>query len=68
MVFPMSAKGQYATGQGTLVVEKLSLEQTRAREEHFAEETGRELDPATITQGSTVLCIQGTGAIIGTKI
>jgi len=68
MVFPMSAKGQYATGQGTLVVEELSLEQTRAREEHFAQETGSEFDPATITEGSTVLRIQGTGAIIGTKI
>ena len=64
MVFPMTAKGKRAVAQGKIVAKKLSLEDTRAREEHFAKESGREFDPASITEGKTVFRIQGTGAVI----
>lgn len=64
MVFPMSAKGKRAVAQGKIVAEKLSLEDTRAREEHYAKESGREFDPKSITEGKTVFRIEGTGAVI----
>jgi hypothetical protein len=64
MVFPMSAKGKSAVAQGKIVAQKLSLEETRAMEEHYATESGREFDPQSITEGKTVFRIEGTGAII----
>ncbi len=64
MVFPMSAKGKSAVAQGKIVAQKLSLEDTRAMEEHYAKESGREFDPKSITEGKTVFRIEGTGAII----
>lgn len=64
MVFPMSAKGKSAVAQGKIVAQKLSLEDTRAMEEHYAKESGREFDPETITEGKTVFRIEGTGAVI----
>lgn len=64
MVFPMSAKGKSAVAQGKIVTQTLSLEDTRAMEEHYAKESGREFDPATITEGKTVFRIDGTGAVI----
>jgi hypothetical protein len=64
MVFPMTSKGKKAVAQGKVVAQKLSLEDTRAMEEHYATESGRKFDPATITEGRTVFRIQGTGAVI----
>jgi len=64
MVFPMSAKGKSAVAQGKVVAQKLSLEETRELEAHYAEEAGREFDPQSITEGKTVFRIQGTGAVI----
>ncbi len=64
MVFPMSAKGKTAVAQGKIVTETLSLEETRAMEEHYASESGRKFDPASITEGRTVFRIEGTGAVI----
>lgn len=64
MVFPMSAKGKSAVAQGKIVTQTLSLEETRAMEEHYAKESGREFDPSTITAGKTVFRIDGTGAVI----
>jgi hypothetical protein len=68
MVFPVELKGDYAVAQGTVVAEELSLEETRARQEHFAEEAGKSFDPESITEGMTVFRIQGTGAVIGEKM
>ena len=64
MVFPMSAKGKQAVAQGKVVAQKLSIEEARALEKHYAEEAGREFDPESITEGRTVFRIQGTGAVI----
>jgi hypothetical protein len=64
MVFPMTAKGKNATAQGKIVAQKLSLEETRAMEEHYATESGREFDPESIKEGKTVFRIEGTGAVI----
>ncbi len=64
MVFPMSAKGKSAVAQGKIVAQKLSLEDTRAMEEHYAKESGRKFDPSSIREGKTVFRIEGTGAII----
>jgi hypothetical protein len=64
MVFPLTAKGKQAVAQGKIVAQKLSLEDTRAMEEHYATESGREFDPETITEGKTVFRIEGTGAVI----
>jgi hypothetical protein len=64
MVFPMTAKGKKAVAQGKVVAQKLSLEETRAMEEHYATESGREFDPETIKEGKTVFRIDGTGAVI----
>lgn len=64
MVFPMSAKGKSAVAQGKVIAQKLSLEDTRAMEAHYAKESGREFDPESITEGKTVFRIAGTGAII----
>jgi hypothetical protein len=64
MVFPMTAKGKQAVAQGKVVAQKMTLEETRAMEEHYATESGREFDPETIKEGKTVFRIQGTGAVI----
>jgi hypothetical protein len=64
MVFPMSAKGKTAMAQGKIVAQKLSLEETRAMEKHYAEEAGRPFDPESIKEGKTVFRIEGTGAKI----
>jgi hypothetical protein len=64
MVFPMTAKGKQAVAQGKIVAQKLSLEETRAMEEHYATESGRKFDPETIKEGKTVFRIEGTGAVI----
>ncbi len=64
MVFPMSSKGKTAVAQGKIVTQKLSLEETRAMEGHYASESGREFDPESITEGKTVFRIEGTGAVI----
>ncbi|MCP4447045.1 MAG: DUF4920 domain-containing protein [Myxococcales bacterium] len=64
MVFPMTAKGKSAVAQGKIIAQKLSLEDTRAMEGHYAKESGRDFDPASITEGKTVFRIEGTGAVI----
>lgn len=68
MVFPMESKGEYAVAQGTVVVDELSLEETRARLQHHAEEMGEEFDPASVTEGEMMFRIQGTGAVIGERM
>jgi len=64
MVFPMTAKGQYAVAEGIVKVQQLSLEETREFAAHEAEEQGKELDPNSITEPKTVVRIDGTGAML----
>jgi len=67
MVFPMTAKGRYAIAEGKLVVQQLTLEETRAHAAHEAEEQGKEFDPNTITEPTMVVRLDGTGAVIREK-
>lgn len=64
MVFPPSAKGKKAIAEGTVSVRTMTLEQTRAFEEHMAKDAGKELDPETITEPMTVVQLTGHGAVI----
>jgi cytochrome c-type biogenesis protein CcmE len=65
MVFPVDAKGKRAVAEGKLVTKVLTVEEARAQAEYFAKESGKEFDPASITEGSVSFQIQGTGAVIG---
>lgn len=68
MVFPVDAKGKYAVAQGEISLNSLTLEQTRAYEEEQAKEHGKAFDPATVTTPTTIVRIDGTGALIRDKI
>ena len=67
MVFPMTEKGKYAVAEGTIALQELSVEDARAYAAHKAEEKGEEFDPNTITEPTTVVRLDGTGAIIRDK-
>ena len=62
MVFPMSARGQHAVVDGTAHKVVLTLEQTRERRQHEAEEAGRPFDPASVTAPAVSVRIDGVGA------
>lgn len=64
MTFPMEAKGQYAVAEGVVAVRELTLEETRKRAEYEAKEYGKPYDPASITKPTSVVRIDGTGAMI----
>ncbi len=64
IVFPMSAKGRDATAQGVAEKRALTLEQTRARHQHEAEEQGKPFDPASVTEPATIVVLRGTGAVV----
>jgi len=61
----MSAKGKQAVAQGRVVTQTLSVDEVRALEAHFAEESGQDFDPESVQEGRTVFRIEGTGAVIG---
>jgi len=64
IVFPMAAKGHLGLVEGT--VEKLEI--TKAQRiknmKHQAEESGREFDPASVTEGKVIYRLRGLGAQI----
>ena len=62
MVFPMSAKGQWAVADGTVRRTELSLDQTRARLAEEAKEAGRPFDPASVTEPKVSVRLDGIGA------
>ncbi|MCE9635248.1 MAG: DUF4920 domain-containing protein [Planctomycetes bacterium] len=64
MVFPMSARGQHALADGTAHKVVLTLEQTRERLKHEAEEAGRPFDPATVTAAAVTVRLDGIGATL----
>ena len=64
MVFPMEAKGKRAIAEGVIAVRELTLDETKARAEYEAKEYGKAYDPASITQPTAVVRIDGTGAVI----
>lgn len=64
IVFPVDAKGKHLIGEGTFVVTQLSQEETTKREQHLAEEKGREFNPRSVTGPTTLYMIKGTGATV----
>lgn len=64
MVFPMDAKGQRATAEGTVAVKEMTLEESKEYAEYQAKEYGKPYDPASITEPMVVARIDGTGAVI----
>ena len=63
MVFPPDAKGKYAVAEGVVAVRELTLEQTKEQAEYRAKEYGIKYDPASITQPSVSVRLDGTGAV-----
>lgn len=64
MTFPLDAKGKYATAEGVVSVNEMSLEDSVEYAKYEAEETGKTFDPATVTAPITVVKLDGTGAIL----
>ncbi|MBA3394005.1 MAG: DUF4920 domain-containing protein [Deltaproteobacteria bacterium] len=64
MVFPMDAKGQRATAEGIVAVRELSIEESKQHAEYQAKEYGIAYDPASITKPTSVVRIDGTGAVL----
>jgi hypothetical protein len=63
MVFPVDAKGKYAVAEGVVAVRELTIEQTREQAEYRAKEYGIKYDPASITQPSVSVRLDGIGAV-----
>lgn len=68
MTFPMDAKGKYATAEGVVSVNELTLEDSVEYAKYQAEETGKTFDPASVTAPITVIKLDGTGAILRDRI
>jgi hypothetical protein len=64
MVFPMDAKGKWAVADGTVKRFVLTLEQTRERFAHEAEEAGRAFDPSSVKEPLVYVRLDGIGARI----
>jgi hypothetical protein len=67
MVFPVEAKGKWAVAQGAVAVNELTLEQTKANAAEEAREKGQAFDPATVTKPTTIVRLDGIGAIVRDK-
>lgn len=67
MVFPVDAKGQWASAEGVVSVRELSLEETKQHAEYQAKEYGVAYDPASITEPTSIVRIDGTGAVFRDK-
>ncbi|HWU85677.1 MAG TPA: DUF4920 domain-containing protein [Kofleriaceae bacterium] len=64
MVFPVDAKGRHAVAEGVVAVRELSLEESKQYAEYEAKEYGRPFDPASITKPTSVVRLDGTGAVL----
>jgi hypothetical protein len=63
MVFPADAKGKYAVAEGIVAINELSLEKSKQYAEYQAKEYGIPYDPASITKPTSIVRIDGTGAV-----
>lgn len=63
MVFPADAKGKFAVAEGVVAVRELSLEESKQYAEYQSKEYGIPYDPASITQPTSVVRLDGTGAV-----
>ena len=64
IIFPKEVKGKWAEARGTLRKMELSEERAIAREEHFAEEQGKEFDADSIQGPQTIYQLDGIGALV----
>ena len=64
IIFPIEGKGRLSFVEGTVEKLELSKEQLIRSMKHYAEEEGREFDPATVTEGKAIYRIRGLGAKI----
>ena len=67
MVFPMSAKGQYAVAEGVVRKIPLNLAQSKRYMAHQVEEKGEPFDPNTVTEPLTLVRLDGVGAVLRDK-
>ncbi|MDQ3366685.1 MAG: DUF4920 domain-containing protein [Myxococcota bacterium] len=68
MVFPMDAKGKVAVAEGTVAVKELTLEESKQHAEYQAKEYNIKYDPASITSPTSIVRIDGTGAVFRDKL
>jgi hypothetical protein len=68
MTFPMEAKGARAVTQGTVAIQVMTLEESRAYAEYQAKEYGATIDPASITEPTVSVRVDGTGAVVTDKL
>jgi hypothetical protein len=64
IVFPLTAKGKKAQGEGVLSVKTYSKEQLIESGKKHAEKEKKEFDPASIKGPKTVILLKGEGAVI----
>jgi len=63
MVFPVDAKGKVAVAEGVVAVRELSIEESKQYAEYQSKEYGIPYDPASITKPTSVVRLDGTGAV-----
>lgn len=64
MTFPTTAKGKFAVAEGIVKKMPLTLEQTIKMKEHEALEQGKPFDPASVKEPTTMIRLDGVGAVI----
>jgi len=64
IVFPMEARGRQAEVEGIVEIFELSKEEVIEQRMHHALEQGEVFDPASVTEGETVVRLRGLGAEI----
>ncbi len=62
IVFPMSVKGKNVVAEGIVSFKKYSKEELIEQGMKHAKEEGKEFDSSTVTEGKTVLQLNGEGA------
>lgn len=64
IVFPTTAKGKIAVVEGVLEKLELSEEELVEWKRHEAEERGEQFDPASVSEGTAIYRIKGSGAVV----
>jgi hypothetical protein len=63
MVFPPDAKGKFAVAEGVVAVRELSIEESKKYAEYQSKEYGIPYDEASITKPTSIVRLDGTGAV-----
>ncbi len=64
IVFPLEARGRKGEFEGVVELFELSREQVIEQRKHHADERGETFDPASVTEGETIIRLRGLGAEI----